>query len=204
VNRPGELVLPGACDVVCAAVSIDSAVGPTEWGAARMNDYSATTSSDLDPGRLWAGGAATALIAALVAVAGMLIARGLFRVAVLAPKSDGIWGNANTATYALLAAAAALLATGLIHLLSITTPAPNQFFGWTMALLILIAVVLPLTIGADLGSRIATAIINLAIGVEVAVLVHVTAASARRVRSRAMRSDAAGWNTLPPTGYPGR
>jgi Family of unknown function (DUF6069) len=169
-----------------------------------MNDYSASTSSDLDPGRLWAGGAATALIAALVAVAGMVIARGLFRVAVLAPESDGIWGNANTATYALLAAAAALLATGLIHLLSITTPAPSQFFGWTMALLTLIAVVLPLTIGADLGSRIATAIINLAIGVEVSVLVHVTAASARRVRSRAMRSDAAGWDTLPPTGYPGR
>jgi hypothetical protein len=169
-----------------------------------MNDYSASTSSDLDPGRLWAGGAATALIAALVAVAGMLIARGLFRVAVLAPESDGIWGNANTATYALLAAAAALLATGLIHLLSITTPAPSQFFGWTMALLILIAVVLPLTVGAGLGGRIATAIINLAIGVEVTVLVHVTAASARRVRSRATRSDTAGWNTLPPTGYPGR
>ncbi|HEX4725985.1 MAG TPA: DUF6069 family protein [Pseudonocardiaceae bacterium] len=169
-----------------------------------MNDYSATTSSDLDPGRLWAGGAATALIAALVAVAGMLVARGLFRVAVLAPESDGIWGNANTTTYALLAAAAALLATGLIHLLSITTPVPSQFFGWTMALLTLIAVVLPLTIGADLGSRIATAIINLAIGVEVTVLVHVTEASARRVRSRAKRSDAASWNTLPPTGYPGR
>jgi uncharacterized protein DUF6069 len=169
-----------------------------------MNDDSASTSSDLDPGRLWAGGAATALIAALVAVAGMLIARGLCRVAALAPKSDGIWGNANTATYALLAAAAALLATGLIHLLSVTTPAPSQFFGWTMALLTLIAVVLPLTIGADPGGRIATAIINLAIGVEVTVLVHVTAASARRVRSRAMRSDAAGWHTLPPTGYPGR
>jgi hypothetical protein len=153
-------------------------------------------SSDLDPGRLWAGGAATALIAALVAIAGMLIARGLCHVAVLAPVSDGVWGNANTTTYALLAAAAALLATGLIHVLSVTTPAPNQFFGWTMALLTLIAVVLPLTIGADLGSRIATAIINLAIGIEVTVLVHATAASARRVRDRAMVD----WHAVPPTG----
>jgi hypothetical protein len=161
------------------------------------DDYSVTTSSDLDPGRLWAGGAATAVIAALVAVAGILIARGLCHVAVLAPKSDGIWGNANTVTYALLAAAAALLATGLAHLLSVTTPAPNQFFGWTMSLLTLIAVVLPLTIGADLGSRVATAIINLAIGVEITLLVHVTATSARRVRGRAMADD---WHTVPPTG----
>jgi hypothetical protein len=169
-----------------------------------MNDYSPTTMSDLDPGRLWAGGAATALVAALVALAGMLIARGLAHVAILAPKSDGIWGNANTTTYCLLAAGAALLATGLVHLLSVTTPAPNQFFGWTMALLTVIAVVLPLTVGADLGSRIATAIINLAIGVAVALLVHVTAVSARRVRGLAMRADAADWQTLPPTGYPGR
>ncbi len=65
-----------------------------------MNDYPTTAASDLDPGRLWAGGAATAGIAALVALAGMLIARGLAHVAILAPTSDGIWGNANTTTYA--------------------------------------------------------------------------------------------------------
>jgi Family of unknown function (DUF6069) len=161
-----------------------------------MNDYSPTTMSDLDPGRLWAGGAATAVVAALMALAGMLIARGLLHVAILAPKSDGIWGNANTTTYCLLAAAAALLATGLAHLLSVTTPAPSAFFGWTMALLTLIAVVLPLTIGADLPSRIATAIINLAIGISIALLVHVSVENARTVRNRAMRADA-------PTGYPG-
>jgi hypothetical protein len=168
-----------------------------------MNDYSPTTMSDLDPGRLWAGGAATAVIAALAALAGILIARGLVHVAVLAPKSDGIWGNANTTTYCLLAAAAALLATGLAHLLSVTTPAPNQFFAWTMVLLTVIAVVLPLTVGADLASRIATAIINLAIGISITLLVHVTVVSARGVRSRAMRPDATDWRTLPPTGYPG-
>jgi hypothetical protein len=35
--------------------------------------------------RLWTGGLATALVAALVAVVGVLIARGLFDVPVLAP-----------------------------------------------------------------------------------------------------------------------
>ncbi len=90
-----------------------------------------------------------------------------------------------------------------MQLLSVATPAPKEFFGWTMVLLTVIAVVLPLTIGADLASRIATAIINLAIGISVTLLVHVTAASARRVRDRAMRADADGWRPLPPTGYPG-
>jgi hypothetical protein len=42
---------------------------------------------DLDPGRLWAGGTATAVVAALAAVAGVLIARGVFKVPVLAPQS---------------------------------------------------------------------------------------------------------------------
>jgi hypothetical protein len=39
----------------------------------------------VDAARLWTGGLATALVAALVAVVGVLIARGLFDVPVLAP-----------------------------------------------------------------------------------------------------------------------
>jgi hypothetical protein len=39
----------------------------------------------VDAARLWTGGLATALVAALVAVVGVLIARGLFDVSVLAP-----------------------------------------------------------------------------------------------------------------------
>ena len=38
-------------------------------------------------GRLWAGGAATAVVAALIAVVGILLARGVFDVPVLAPKA---------------------------------------------------------------------------------------------------------------------
>ena len=50
----------------------------------------------IDAGRLWTGGVATALVAALVAVVGVLIARGLFDVPVLAPSSEGSLGNAST------------------------------------------------------------------------------------------------------------
>src|SRR4051812_14256436 len=120
-----------------------------------MTDYMSDEGSDLDPRRLWAGGVATAVVAALAAVAGILIARGIFGVAVLAPERDGLWGNASTGVYALFAASAALAATGLRHILSVTTPAPTQFFGWIMAICTVIAMVLPLTLGADLGSRVA-------------------------------------------------
>lgn len=152
-----------------------------------MTDDFPVPSSDVDPQRLWAGGVATAAVAGLAAVAGVLIARGLCGVAVLAPESDGLWGNANTGTYAVLAAAAALAATALRQLLGVATPAPTRFFNWIMTMCTVIAVVLPLTLGAGLGSRIATAAINLALGVITIVLVDGTAASARTVRERAGR-----------------
>ena len=64
----------------------------------------------LDAGRLWTGGLATAAVAALVAVVGVLIARGVFDVPVLAPTGEGTLGDASTARLAGLAALAALLA----------------------------------------------------------------------------------------------
>ena len=43
----------------------------------------------VNAGRLWTGGLATAVVAALVAVVGVLFARGLFDVPVLAPTEEG-------------------------------------------------------------------------------------------------------------------
>jgi hypothetical protein len=170
-----------------------------------MNQYDTGATPELDYRRLWAGGAATAVVAALVAVVGLLIARGIFDVAVLAPKGRGIWGNANTITYAVISAAVALAATGLMHLLSVATPAPNQFFGWIMALFTVIALVLPLTLAVELGSKVATALINLAIGFTIGVLVSSTASSARRMRRRPDQSgdyrDTQQWGGDPPTRY---
>lgn len=147
-----------------------------------MTGYPPSDPTEPDYGRLWAGGVATAVVAALVAVVGLLIARGLFGVAVLAPKGNGIWGNANTVTYALCAAAAALLATGLMHVLSLGTSAPAQFFGWIMVLITAIAIVLPLTLAVQVDAKIATALINLAIGAVIAMLVTTVAGTARRRR----------------------
>lgn len=142
------------------------------------------TRPGVDAGRLWAGGAATAVVAALVAIVGLLIARGIFNVTVLEPKGDGVWGNASTVTYAIVAALTALLATGLMHVLCLAVPAPRTFFGWIMVLLTAIAVVIPLTLHASVSAKVATAVINLVIGLVITVIISSVAASARTGRMR--------------------
>ncbi|RSM90659.1 hypothetical protein DMH04_04135 [Kibdelosporangium aridum] len=154
--------------------------------------------------RLWASGLATAVVAALLAIVGIMIARGIVDVPVLAPKGEGVWGNANTFTYALLSGAAALLATGLMHLLILAVATPRQFFTWIMVLATLIAVVLPLTLTVEPGAKIATAVINLAIGLAITIILN-SATSAALVVRRDRGADAATrqWNQPPNTYYDG-
>lgn len=134
----------------------------------------------VDAGRLWSGGAATALVAALIAVAGIVIARGVFDIPVLAPEGDGAWGNANTWWYAAAAAFVALLATALVHGLIVSTPQPLRFFSWVMGLATVIAAVAPFVPEADLDAKIATAIINAVLGIAITTLVSSVARSAVR------------------------
>ncbi|RZT07531.1 hypothetical protein EV649_7945 [Kribbella sp. VKM Ac-2569] len=115
-------------------------------------------------GRLWAGGIATTVIAGLIAVVGIFLARGLFDVPVLAPQGAGVWGDADTVTYALVCAFAAVVATGLLHLLLLTTPRPLQFFGWIITLATLVAAAAPFVIDGPIAPKVATAVINIAVG----------------------------------------
>ena len=138
-----------------------------------------------DPNRLWAGGGATAVVAALTALVAILIARGLAHVAILAPKGEGAWGNASTLEYAIGSAICALLATGLLHFLLVTTPRATQFFGWIMVLVTIVAVVIPLSLVVETPSKIATALLNLVIGVVItSLLVSMAAMSIRRMVPR--------------------
>ncbi|HEY1569925.1 MAG TPA: DUF6069 family protein [Pseudonocardiaceae bacterium] len=120
-----------------------------------------------DPRRIWAAGGATAVVAALAALVGILIARGIAHVAILAPQGEGAWGDASTTLYVILAAVVALLATALLHFLLVTTPHATQFFGWIMGLLIVVSMVIPLSLGADIDNRVATALLNLLIGLAI-------------------------------------
>lgn len=130
--------------------------------------------------KLWAGGLATAVVAALIAVTGILVARGLFDVSILAPKGAGAWGDASTAWYAVGAAIISLAATGLMHGLIVYTPRPTRFFSWILALCTLLAMLAPFVADGTLASRMATAALNLVLGVAIGTLVTGTARSAMR------------------------
>ncbi|BAL86992.1 hypothetical protein AMIS_17720 [Actinoplanes missouriensis 431] len=129
-------------------------------------------------GKLWAGGGATAAVAALIAIAGILLGRGLFDIDVLAPKGQGTWGDASTGWYALGAAIAALVATGVVHALILTTPRPMRFFGWVVGLSTVVAMLAPFVTDSSLGARLYTAGLNLVLGVAIGSLISGVARSA--------------------------
>ncbi|HEX2375007.1 MAG TPA: DUF6069 family protein, partial [Actinomycetota bacterium] len=108
------------------------------------------------------------------------IARGVFDVPVLAPTAEGTLGNSSTFRLAAFAAAAALLATGLLHLLLLSTPQPRQFFTWIITLATIAAALAPFLTGADLDEKIATSAIVLAVGVAIGSLLSGVARSAVR------------------------
>ena len=88
----------------------------------------------VDAGQLWPGGVATAIVAALVALVGILVCRWLFSIPLLSPQQDGAYGDAHTTGYVLAAAVAALIATAILYLLLLSTPRPMTFFTWIVAL----------------------------------------------------------------------
>jgi hypothetical protein len=107
--------------------------------------------------RLWTGGIATAVVAAMVVVAGVYICRGVLGIPVLAPSGAGSLGNSSTAVYAGLAAASALLCTGLLHLLLLEVPRPITFFIWITVLADIIVAAAPFTQPASTDSKVFTA-----------------------------------------------
>jgi hypothetical protein len=141
-----------------------------------------------DAGRLWVGGLATALVAALTAAVGVLIATGLLDVDVLAPP--GFTGSV-IGDYAIAAAIAALLATALIHLLLVAAPRPLAFFGWIIGLLIIVVTLLPFASADELPTKLATAAINLVVGIAIASLTSGTAARVARTSRRTAGGDSA-------------
>jgi len=160
--------------------------GPTRW---------------IEPGPLWAGGVATAVVAALIALAGILIIRWLFTIPILAPKQSGAWGDASTTMYVLSAAGAALVATALMHLLLLTTPRPQVFFAWIIGLATVVAVVFPFSTTAPLAQKAATAVVNLVLGVAIGTLLSGVAQRAVRRRRPAAYDPYPPSSPTPGDGY---
>jgi len=127
-----------------------------------------------------AGAVATAVVAALVALVGILICRWTLGIPILAPAGEGAWGNAHTGEYVLLAALIAIVAAGVLYLLMLATPSPGMFFHWIMGLATIVAVIYPFSTGAPLDQKAATAVVNLVLGI--AIMSLLTAVAARAVR----------------------
>src|ERR1700722_16619930 len=133
-----------------------------------------------DSAQFWAGVVATAVVAALIALVGILICRWTLHIPILAPAGAGAWGNAHTAEYALVSAVIAIIAGGLLYLLVLGTPQPNMFFDWIMGLATVAAVVYPFSTAAPLDQKAATAIVDLVLGIAVTTLLAAVAARAGR------------------------
>jgi hypothetical protein len=133
-----------------------------------------------DPAQVWAGGVATAIVAALIALVGVLICRWTLGIPILAPSSDGAWGSVHTGEFMLAAALIAIVATAIMHLLMLGTPQPGLFFRWIMGLVTVAAVVYPFSTGAPLDQKVATAVVDLVLGIAITSLL--TAVAARAVR----------------------
>ncbi|MBT2224736.1 hypothetical protein KLK06_02560 [Nonomuraea sp. NEAU-A123] len=113
---------------------------------------------------------AAAVVAALIVVVGVMISGRLLGIRVLTPAGTSAYGSAATTGYAISAAAAALVATLLLYLLMLSTPEPTKFFAWIAGLFAVIITILPFMYSADVLKQIATAIINLVIGIAIASL----------------------------------
>ncbi|MBO1329951.1 DUF6069 family protein [Streptomyces sp. VRA16 Mangrove soil] len=134
----------------------------------------------VDAGRLWAGGAVTAVVAALAAVVCVLLVRGVLGVPVFAPEGNGAFGDASTGLLAGAAFVATLVATLLLHLLILAVPQPGRFFQWIIGLATAAMTLMPFTTDLPWTAKFGTAAVYLVIGVAVGSLLSAVGRSAMR------------------------
>ena len=128
--------------------------------------------------RLWSGGLAAAVVAALAGLVGVLVVRAVFRIALYAPRAAGLFGGLQHRASLRGRGVAALAATGLVHLLVLFTPRPLAYFGGIVGLVTAAATVVPFLAGGSLAAMLATAVIHLVIGLAIGRLISGAAAGA--------------------------
>ncbi|MGO9724639.1 MAG: hypothetical protein ACLPN6_04600, partial [Streptosporangiaceae bacterium] len=102
----------------------------------------------------------------------------------------------------LAAAAPAQRATALVPLQLHPTPRPLTFFGWIVGLVTTLAVVYPFSTSAPLSAKVATALVDLVLGIVIGSLVRTVASrSVVRVTATVDRAEAPYDPGRPGTGY---
>jgi hypothetical protein len=122
---------------------------------------------------------ATAVVATLIALVGVLVVRVVLRIAGYTLSGASGFGGSATVAVCVAAAAGALVATGLAHVLIITTPRPLTYLSWIVGLATAVAVVVPLVTGASLVLALGQAVVHFAVGMTIGTLV-ITAVRASR------------------------
>ncbi|HEY9293103.1 MAG TPA: DUF6069 family protein [Microlunatus sp.] len=146
------------------------------------------------PGVLWAGGVATAVVAALVAAVGVVVCQAVFSINLLHIGLPGNPHAANWLAYPVIGFVVAIIATGVLHLLLTLVPQPTRFFNWIMALVTVLAAALPFVSGVSARS-IVTAVVDVLTVLAIWLLLNGTAARARRTAAQLPPDPPAG-------GYP--
>lgn len=145
----------------------------------------------INAAKLWSGGVATAVVAALIGLVGVLVVRVLLQ-AVPGARGAADFDNGGAIFICSAAAVAALIATGLAHLLLLGTPRPLAYLGWIVGLLTAISVVWPFLSNRQILAAVALAVIHLIIGLAIGSLVTGAAAASRRPATRPTYDE--GWD----------
>ena len=119
----------------------------------------------VEAGRLWGGGLAAALVAALVALAGVLVLQGVLDIRLSRPLLLLNTAGSFAADYAVTGFALALVATGLAHALVVMTPRPRLFFNWIVGVATVCGAAVPFALDTETASQVATATLNVILGV---------------------------------------
>lgn len=144
-----------------------------------------STRPRVDAARLWAGGLAAAVVAALIGLVGVLVVRATLRIAMFAPQSaNATLGGSATVMLCAVAAGSALAATALVHALLRAAPQPMSYFGWIVGLVTAAAVTLPFLSREPLPLDLAEAAIRAVIGMAIGTLVSAAARTATRCPPR--------------------
>lgn len=124
---------------------------------------------DINAGRLWGGGVATAAIGAGVAVVALWASTGVFDVNVFVPTSPGADTYETLEAGPTLVAAflSGILATAVLHGLLLVAPRPLLFFQWGAFVVIVASIIYPFTLPLEQSNEIALAAIHLATGVAI-------------------------------------
>jgi len=137
----------------------------------------------VDARSLWTGGVATAVVAALVAIVGVLVTRGVLSIEVIAPaNTEGAIDYVGAVWLAGFALIGGLVATGIAHVLLLFAPRPTVFLGWIIGLVALAFAVWPFTVNVDSDTRVANSILYLVIGIATGILLITTSNQAVRRR----------------------